>query len=294
MRKIVTLLLLVGLVLAASFPTIARNQRTVPAVNNVEGYVFHTMQSGWFIADSTTSAGTEPTALGEDERKKLRVDAAIAAAASGDDEISTVVISSDSNWLRFRSINVTKDSGNVVYEIYFGTLAGEDDCDLVHAGQLNFTSGDQDSSYYQIGFTSGGTYVPKVGETVTGNTSGETAEIVAVSALSSGAWADGDAAGTITYRSSSGTFTSSETVKIVDPYGVTQSNVLTHAASDLVLFEWADTLTVTSGSWGAAWDSISPADDTIAEAEIDTKGADFMVVLASTCDADAKLLVKGY
>jgi hypothetical protein len=284
MKKIILILLLASTAFSA---------RPLTDVGIVNGNALHTMQNAWLTVDETTSAGTEPTALGEDERKKSRLDIAIAAAASGDDEISTFLIPPKWNILRFRSANVTKDSGNIVYDIYLGTLGGDIECDLVYAGQLNFTSGDQDSSYYQIGFTSGGTYTPKTGDTVTGNTSGETAIVVSVT-LSSGAWADGDAAGTIQYRSSSGTFTNSETVNIVNPFGVRQANVLTHAASDLVVFEWADTLVVTAKSWGASWSSVSPADDTIAEAELDVKGADFLVALPSTCDADGKLLVKGY
>jgi len=267
--------------------------RSLTDVGIVNGDALHTMQNAWQIVDETTSAGTEPTALALLELKKSRLDIAIAAAASGDDEISTFMIPPKWNGLRFRSANITIDSGNVVYDLYLGTLGGGTECDLVYVGQLSFTSGKQLSSYYQIAFTSGGTYVPKPGDIVTGNTSEETAVVVSV-LLSSGAWADGDAAGTIQYRSSSGTFTSGETISIVNYLGVTQSNVLTHAASDLVDFEWADTLTVTAKSWGASWSSVSPADDTIAEAELDVKGADFLVILPSTCDADAKLFVKGY
>lgn len=287
MKKSVILMLLL---MVTAF---AAGDRSLTGVGIVNGNALYTMQNAWVTVDETTSTGDEPTALGEDERKKSRLDIAIAADSSGDGEISTFLIPPKWNVLRFRSVNITKDSGNVVYELYLGTLGGEAECDLVYAGQLDFTSGDQDSSYYQIGFTSGGTYEPKPTEIVTGNTSGETAVVVSVT-LSSGAWADGDAAGTIQYRSNSGTFTNSETISIVNPRGVTQADVLTHAASDLVLFEWADTLTLTAKSWGSTWSSVSPADDTIAEAELDVKGADFLVALPSTCDADAKLLIKGY
>jgi len=283
MKKYLWLLLLLpGLCFAQAIHSPGPNERSI----------LHTVKSAWLVMDETSSAGDEPTALGEDELKKSRLDIAIAAAASGDGEISTFILPSKWNWLRFRSVNITKDSGNVIYDIYLGTLGGGVECDLVYAGQLDFTSGDQDSSYYQITFTSGGTYVPKPGDTVTGNTSGETAVVIST-VLSSGAWADGDAAGTIQYRTSSGTFTNSETVKI-DSRGTLKTNVLTHAASDLVLFEWADTLVVTPKSWGAAWSSVSPADDTIAEAELDVKNADFLVALPSTCDADGKLLISGY
>jgi len=283
--------LFILLVLALCLPG---HSRTTPAVNTVEGTILHSIQSAWEIADETTSAGTEPTALDKDaERTYKQVVALIAAASSGDDEISIFTLPSKWNGIRLRSIGITKDSGTRTDQIYFGTLGGGEDCDLTHAGQLAWTSGDQDSMYHQIAYTSGGTYEPKPEDTVTGNTSGKTAVVVSKT-LTSGTWAGGTAAGTITYRSASGTFTNSETVKITNYLGVTQADVLTHAASDLVQFEYADTLTVTAKSWGSAWTVTSPADDTNAEAEIDIKGADVMIIVNSASTADSKLLVKGY
>lgn len=286
MKKLIILSILLSSV-------VCNAARTITSVKDVNGNILHSVQSGWVVVDETTSAGTEPTALAEDERTKLRVDVAIAAAASGDDEISIFPIPASWNIIRFRSCNITEDTGNVVYEIYFGTLGGGDDCDLVYAGQLNFTSGGQNSSYYQIAFTSGGPYIPQPGNTFTGNTSGETAIVQAVPTAATGSFAAGDATGTIQYRSSTGTFTNSETVA-TDGTGPVTTDVLTHAASDLVVFEWADTLSATTKSWGSAWSELTPADDTIAESEVDVEGADFMVILASTCTADAKLLCKGY
>ena len=267
--------------------------RTITGVKDVEGNILHTLQSAWVIADETSSAGTEPTALGEDERKKLRVDTAIAAASSGDDEISTFVIPANWNGIRFRSVNITKDSGAATHQIYFGTLGNQSDCDLVYAGQLAWTSGDQDSMYYQITFTSGGPYVPQPGDIITGNTSGKTAVVMATPTAATGSFDAADATGTIQYRSSTGTFTNSETISVGDGLGA-RADILTHAASDLVLFEYADTLTVTQKSWLPSWGTVSPADDTIAEASVDVMGADYMVIVTSTCDADSKLLIKGY
>ncbi|MHC4387349.1 MAG: hypothetical protein ACYSX1_01945 [Planctomycetota bacterium] len=286
MRKLIFILAIMALCLLPC------HARTTPAVNQVEGTVLHSIQSAWEIADETTSAGTEPSALAVTERTKLLVDAAITAAASGDDEISTYVLPSKWNAIRLRCIGIT-DAETATHEIYFGSLGTEDDCELTYAGSLAWTIGTQQSIYDQIAFTSGGTYQPVPGDTVTGNTSGETAVVVSTT-LSSGAWADGDAAGTILYRSASGAFTNSETIKITNYLGVTQANVLTHAASDLVDFELADTLTATAKSWGSSWTSTSPADNTNAEAEIDTKGADYMVVVTSACTVDVKLLIKGF
>jgi len=285
MKKLIVILMLI----AASIC----NARTVTSVKNIDGSVLHTMQAGWVVVDETTAAGTEATALAKDERTKKLVDAAIAAASSGDDEISTFVIPASWNTVRFRACGTT-DNGTATYQVYLGTLGGQDDCELVYAGQLAFVTGTQVSTYYQIAFTSGGPYIPNKGDIFTGNTSSETVVVESVSALTGGSWANGDAAGTITYRSKSGTFTSPETVKTGDGQGI-RSNILTHAASDLVGFEMADTCTTTAKAWGSSWTTTSPADDDMsAEAEIDIKGADYLVVLASTASADCKLLAKGY
>ncbi len=257
------------------------------------GAVTHSIQSAWVIADTELVAGTEPDALGLGERTYLTVKAIIAANSGDDGEITIFPLPAAWNGIRLRSVNETVDSGNVVYEIYFGTLGNKADCDLVYAAQLDFTSGKQISQYFMITFTSGGPYVPQVGDTVTGNSSGKTAVVIAAPVLSGGSYAAGDAAGKIQYRSSTGTFTNSETIKIGDGTGH-KADVLTHAASNLLAFEYADTLTLVQKSWIKTWGSISPLDDTIAEGTVDTMGADIMVIVASTCDAEAKLLVKGF
>ena len=236
MKKLILLIMLA----AAS----VSHARTRTFVEQVDGNILHTMQGGWVVVDETTSADNEPTVLGEDERKKLRIEAAIAAASSasdGDGEISIFMIPAWWNGARFRSVNITKDSGNVIYQIYLGTLGNGNDCDVVHAGQLDFTSGDQDSMYYQITFTSGGTYIPKKGDVVTGNSSDETAVVRYAPVAATGSFAAATATGTIQYMSSTGAFTNSETIKTGDGSGA-KSDVLTHAASDLVLFEYADIL----------------------------------------------------
>ena len=267
-------------------------EQSLIGVTDIKGNLTVTVQNPWEIVDTTTSADNEPNALSVTERTKKLVDAAILAGVGGDDEISLFAIPSKWNAIRLRNIGIT-DGNSITHQIYLGTLGRGDDCELSYAGQLVWVIGTQQSIYDQITFTSGGTYVPKPGDTVTGNSSDETAVIVDV-LLSSGAWADGDAAGTLTYRSASGVFTNSETVKIVNYLDVTQSNVLTHAASDLIDFELSDTVTITEGTWGATWAKKSPADNTNAEVEIDVKGADYLVVLTSVCEVDGKLLIKGY
>lgn len=287
MKKTVILLLTI-LFFAAAL-------RTTSQTKVVTSNVLHTMQDGWIVVDETTSTGTEPSALAVGERTKLLVDAAIAAAANGDDEISTFAIPSSWNGIRFRSVGIT-DNDTQTYQIYLGTrssLESNADCELAYVGQLVWTTGTQVSLYYQITFTSGGPYVPLLGDTFTGNTSGETAVVMGTPTAATGTFAAGDATGTIQYRSKSGTFTNSETVKS-DTIIRGSADVLTHAASDLVGFEMADAVVLTAKSWGSSWTTTSPADDTNAEAELDVKGADFLVVLASETSHDCKLLIKGY
>ena len=293
MRKI--FIFMVVLALALSCPA----QRSTATVPTIEGDILHTIQNAWEIADSTTSAGTEPTALTNLLRTYKRVQALIAAASSGNDEISIFKIPSKWNGVRFMAGGIV-DNGTVVQNIYLGTLGGLNDCSLGLTGTLSWVIGPQESIYSQIAFTSGGTYVPKIGDTVTGNSSGETAIIVEISALSSGTWAAGTAAGTITYKSDTGTFTNSETLTIKKASRIITDDAYTHAASDLVRFLLADAVTLSNNkTWSPSsvitWKTSSPADDdTEAIAEIDVKGADIMIIVTSATSADSKSLVTGY
>jgi hypothetical protein len=62
-------------------------------------------------------------------------------------------------------------------------------------------------------FTSGGTYTVKAGDTIVGATSNATGVVVSV-ALTGGSWAAGTAAGTIRFRSQTGTF-QAEALKVL-------------------------------------------------------------------------------
>lgn len=289
MKKLILILLFLMFLSAHAAP------RTITATKEVNGNILHTIQSGWVVVDETTSTGDEPSALAAGERTKLLVEAAIAAASSGDGEISTFVIPANWNAIRFRSVGITDDDTQT-YQIYLGTTGSQTsnaDCELAYVGQQVWTTGTQVSLYYQITFTAGGPYIPLPGDTFTGNTSGETAVVLGTPTAATGTYAAGSATGTIQYRSKSGTFTNSETVRS-DLISRGSNNVLTHAASDLVGFEIADAVVVTAKSWGSSWTTTNPADDTNAEAELDVKGADFLVVLASETSHDCKLLIKGY
>ncbi len=66
-----------------------------------------------------------------------------------------------------------------------------------------------------LGFTSGGTYVPLVGDVILGNSSGAIATITKV-VLASGVWADGSAVGTLYLHNQIGTFyATAETLKLI-------------------------------------------------------------------------------
>lgn len=283
MKKIVCFIVLALLIAGAS----------LTSVSQTNGSALVTMQNAWVIAETENSGDTEANVWAVTERTRKISEALIVANAANETNISTFRIPSKWNSMRFRAAGIT-DDGTVTHQIYLGILGGGQDCELTYVGQLAWIIGKQQTIYDQIAFTSGGTYVPKAGDTVTGNGSKKTAVIVSISALTGGAWVDGDAAGTITYRSATGVFTNTETITIKKANRILSSNAYTHAGSDLIDFELADTLTVTAKAWGASWSSVSPADDTSAEAELDLKGSDYMQIITTATNADTKLLVTGY
>lgn len=63
----------------------------------------------------------------------------------------------------------------------------------------------------QIGFTSGGTYEPQVNDVIVDGTNGAHGTITKVGTLTSGAWADGNAVGTLFLHNVVGTFTATAT-----------------------------------------------------------------------------------
>ena len=92
----------------------------------------------------------------------------------------------------------------ITFEAGMEYVSGEKVSDLVEdmlADLIEVVAGQK----WTLAFTSGGTYNIKTGHTVTGATSGATAMVESVS-LSTGAWAAGSVAGTLTLRRKSGTF----------------------------------------------------------------------------------------
>ncbi len=286
MKKYILILAVLAMVIAGG--------ASLTSVSRVDGNALHTIQNAWAIAETENSGDTEANAWAVTERTRKLSEALIVANAANETNISTFRIPAKWNSMRFRAAGIT-DDGTVTHQIYLGTLGGGQDCELTYVGQLAWIIGTQQTIYDQITFTSGGTYVPKPGDTVTGNDSDETAVIIGISALTGGAWADGDAAGTITYRSATGVFTNTETITIKRANRILSSNAYTHATSDLIDFELADTLVITSAAWGSSWSSVSPADAvTNAEAEIDLRGSDYMSIITTAASVDTKLLVTGY
>lgn len=270
---------------------------SLTSVSQTNGSALVTMQNAWLVVETENSGDTEANEWAVTERTRKLSEALIVANAANETHISTFRIPAKWNGMRFRAAGIT-DDGTVTHQIYLGTLGGGEDCELTYVGQLAWVIGTQQTIYDQIIFTLGGAdgaeYVPQPGDTVTGNDSGETAVIVSI-VLSSGAFADANAAGTVTYRSATGAFTSSETVSIKRGNKVLASNALKHTSSDLIDFELADTVVITSAAWGASWSSVSPADGvTNAEAEIDLKGSDYMSIITTATSVDTKLLVTGY
>lgn len=260
----------------------------------------HTERFKWVIAESENSGDTQATDLAVTERTYQLVKAAITAASSGDDNISVFDIPRGWNAIRFKGIGITND-GTFTNRIYLGTLGDGNkdkdstgaDTELAYAGQLAWVIGTQSSIYSQIAFTSGGIREIVAGDTLTGATSSETAIVVSISALTGGSWAGGDAAGTFTVRTQSGTF-QSENLNAT-PAGSTTAflNNVTIGA-DMTRFEVADAVTVTSSDWVKSWGSATPGDNRSAQAEVDVEGADVMIIISTAASADSKLLIKGY
>lgn len=256
----------------------------------------HSARNTWVIMESELSGDTQATDLAVTERTYQLVVAAIAAAGSGDDNISIFDIPRSWNSIQFSALGIT-DDGTVTHQIYLGNLGSKHssspstDVELVYAAQLAWTVGTQSSIYHQVAFTSGGTRAIVAGDTITGATSGETAIVTAVSDLSSGTWAGGDAAGTLTLRTKSGTF-QSENLNVTTADGASSANSATIGA-DLIGFEMADTVLITESDHPKAWTAKSPTGNRNATAMVDVFGADIMVIVTTVSSADSKLLGTG-
>ena len=288
MKKILLLFLLI-----ASPCFAQRNTKPLTGVRVIDGDVLHTIQSGWVIAEREFATDTQADALTTAERRKSTVEALIATAANNDDQISLFNIPAKWNAMRFRGVG-NVDDGTTTHLIYLGTIGDGLDCSLTYAGQLAWTIGPQESMFWLQIFTSGGTYIPVPGDVVVGDTSGATATLHSFGAVG-GTWAGSTATGSGSFIKKSGTF-QSETA-FIRHNGAKVGTASLTIVGDMAEYLFADTLVVTAGAWGSPWTTTSPADDDLtAEAELDVKGADFMVVVTTVASAlnNSALLVTGY
>lgn len=284
--------------------------RPTPAEINPKGkldeQVLATAQKEWQIAEACTSADAEPTALAATERTFKLIQAAIVTAGditTGDGEIEFVDVPTWANSAKFTAIGIT-DNGTYTANIRAGTLpegvrtveaiaTGRPDANTTLIGTLAFVIGTQTATRAEIAFTLGGAGTAReivAGDLLTGNTGGATAIVESISALTSGTWAAGTAAGTFTLIGVTGTF-QSETLKVTDAAGVITANGATIGGAT-TKYEMADAVTVTAHDASAAWSSAGGTAEATCEAKIDLEGAKFLVIIPTTCSANSKLLVK--
>lgn len=119
------------------------------------------------------------------------------------DDVFTIAVSAGSLKLvkiDFDAVDGSEDAYGFVIDDYDATEGDLEGVAIVRDAII-----DPDFLAWPMEFTSGGTDVPAVGDTVVGATSSDTGEITKIS-LSSGSWAGGDAAGTLWLRKVTGEF----------------------------------------------------------------------------------------
>lgn len=300
MKKIMTLLAALAICLML---VISPSRAEINPKGKLDEQVLATAQKEWQIAEACTSADDEAMALAATERTFKLIQAAIVAAGgitNGDAEIEFVDVPTWANNAKFTAIGIT-DNGTYTANIRAGTLpegvrsveaiaTGRPDANTTLIGTLAFVIGTQTATRAEIAFTSGGTREIVPGDLLTGNTGGATAVVESISALTSGTWAAGTAAGTFTLIGQVGTF-QSETIKVTDKEGVITADGVS-VGSDTTKYEMADAVTVTAHDASAAWSSAGGTAEATCEAKIDLEGAKFLVIIPTTCSANSKLLVK--
>ncbi|MBE3139365.1 MAG: hypothetical protein IMZ53_02155 [Thermoplasmata archaeon] len=119
----------------------------------VDPGILNTIKDRWVVAGSTVSDGAEPTDLTVTERTYQTVDAAIIAAAGGDEKIIVYDIPRNWNALRMRCAAIT-DDGTITYSVYIGDLGDGNkhsngtsaDCELTYIGSFAWVVGTQVST----------------------------------------------------------------------------------------------------------------------------------------------------
>jgi len=147
------ILLVIGVCFAAD---LSRVQQADRDGNKVDPGAVHTVRVEWTVIDDTSSTGDEPLDIGvtargpNGEATYQAVKTLIAAAASGDEEISVFDVPRGWNGIRLRAQGIT-DDGDYVVQIYLGTLGDRKrdtdsttaDCELTYAGQFAWVVGAQ-------------------------------------------------------------------------------------------------------------------------------------------------------
>ena len=151
MRKIMIITFTVSLlaVLSLGFYLISPTEAQPYRYGQTQNIQPLTVKNAWIVIDTTASAGDEPNDLAVTERTYVTVSA---AAEGGDDKITIygddpIEAAEMKTWnvVKFRCIGITADS-NIIHQVYLGTLNGEDDCELVYAGELDWDIGTQAST----------------------------------------------------------------------------------------------------------------------------------------------------
>lgn len=181
----------------------------------------------WTLGDTITGATSGATAVylatqganlivtkvvGTFQAETLNPGAGTATGASFTGGASTAALEATYSNLtadEYRAdISAVPGSGNILGVKYYGSTlyAFRNTANATRAGMYKSAVGGWTAVHQlELTFTSGGTYVMTVGNTITGATSGSTAEISRV-VVRSGSFAGGDAAGTLTLVSQSAAF----------------------------------------------------------------------------------------
>lgn len=175
---------------------------TVPTTGTVVGTGNGTMTSvtggkfvqvGDYVA-TCISAGTNVAAFSVKAPDGSALPAATVAVAYTSDQLNFTINDGATDFVVGDTITVTVPVGGLQYRaINFSGVDGS-----AKAAGLAFATYDASASGNRtVAYTSGGTYEILPGDTITGATSSSTARVVSLT-LTSGTWAGGDAAGTLT------------------------------------------------------------------------------------------------
>lgn len=160
----------------------------------------------WVVGDAFTVTVSSTGAGGEWKVKtpsgEALADLASVGAAYTSQHLNFTLNDGNPNFVAGDIFTITVSAGSgKVKAIDFSAVDGSQDAYGILYKKYDTT----DTTFKSVAFTSGGTYEVRPGDIVTGGTGGATAHVVSVT-LTSGAWADGDGAGTLVLDHQEGTF----------------------------------------------------------------------------------------